>query len=360
MNRVMTPTLAVTLLLFSVRLVPVDPITVVLEAENYADISLPMRTVRCATASAGAFICLASGSGQGWRGEGKGSVAYRLDLPRSGRYVVWGRTEWLDPCRNAFFLSANGQAPIVFGNDPIFNRWHWVRAVPLGLDRGVNHLRFSNHSDGTALDKLIVTEDSDYVPEGLGEEITQFYDGFAGCDTDNTGSWEFLAGKWKVVPSVGDTSAGANDVLAQWNPDGGEAVGGFRVWERYDAKTSLMATSPGSIGLIFFRRQSDDEWRVFIEFGEGKSEIGVLRSEGGQTVLLGSKPLAGLSFDKWYDLAFRVEGDRLKVLLDGEEAIEVPSPDGQSGCIGLFCRGQTGAYFDNVEVRFRRKDPGDA
>jgi hypothetical protein len=345
----------VALLASSFVLAPTEPVCHVFEAESYSEIVPPMHVVRIdqVAASAGAFIELASGVGQGWRGQGGGSVTYRLDLERTGDYTVWGRSHWMDGCTNAFFLSVNHGPTTVFGNDPIFNQWHWVKSTRLKLERGVNYLTFSNHSDGTALDKLVVTDDPFYVPEGLGSEITRFYDGFAGCDGDNTGSWEFVSGRWRVVPSVGESQGGVNDVLAQWDEGESLALGGFEVWRDYDARTSFMVGSPGKVGLIFFHEDSDSEWRVFLEIGEDGTRLDVQKCRTGICDTLQSESVPPCQFDRWYELGFRIGEDRLKITLDGELVATTECPRDRSGRIGLFSQGPRGVYFDNVEVRFR-------
>ena len=333
--------------------VPKENVTIVMEAESYATIEEPMRVVRDATGVSGdAFVEVPLGAGQGWRGEGSGGMTYRVDLPSPGDYRLWGRALWKDGCTNALFIKANKGPKLVFGNDAIFERWHWVKGQVLHLEKGVNYVSFANHSDGTALDKLILTNNPLFLPEGLGRGITRFYDGFAGCDADNTGSWEQSSGNWRVVRGVGQ-GAGVNDCLAQWMPDGGLALGGFRNWHNYDAHMKVMLSAPGSVGLIFFRADADNEMRLIFEAGEERGVLRLLQTASGNNTVLGEAETPVCRFDSWYELGFRHIDGSLVCMLDGEPTLTVPWPDDddQTGQVGLTTN-IGGVYYDNVDVRF--------
>jgi hypothetical protein len=339
------------MLALCVRPVPGDAFTFVWEAEGFAEIQAPMRIrVGEVEASAGKAIELPLGCGQGWRGKGGGRVTYRVDVPRAGQYRLWARALWKDGCTNAVFLSANDGPRFVFGNDAVFNSWHWVKGQQLTLDKGLNYLVFANHSDGIALDKFILTDDPFYVPEGLGEDISRFFDGFAGCDADNTGSWEFLSGRWRVLRGAGEGAGGANDCLAQWDSQGGTALGGFPAWHDYDAKVRVMLPSAGSIGLAVFRQADGSGLRFECE----------VRKDGAYFRLLGREgPLAEVSspgnhVDRWIELALRFERDDVAGLVDGRPLLRASYDGPRTGQIALFSKGSPGAYFDNVDVTFRR------
>lgn len=333
--------------------VPEQDVTLVVEAEDYAAIAEPMRIVaNTAGASGEAYIELPLGSGQGWRGEGSGNVAYRLDLARAGDYRIWARTRWRDGCTNAFFLSANDGPRVVLGNDAVFGEWHWVKGQTLPLEKGVNYLTFANHSDGTALDKLIVTNNPLYLPRGLGEDITRFFDGFAGCDANNTGSWEFPSGDWRVVRGM-DQGAGINDCLAQWSSAGGLALGGFHVWHDYDVSLKVMLSGPGTVAIVFYR--PDDQRECRLVWDASGDDYSVLRFEQvsqGKPEVLGEARTVPCCYDSWCQLGFRDTAGKLTCALDTRPILSVDYSGERSGQIGLLTPGTGGVYFDNVEVLF--------
>lgn len=345
--------MALALLPFAVLTVPSSPVSIVLEAEGYADIQDPMLVVRgVEEASGGAYVELPLGAGQGWRGEGGGRIVYKVDVEREDDYRVWARVKWQDGCTNAFFMSANNQPNVVLGNDAIFEQWHWVKGQSVSLKKGVNQLTFSNHSDGTALDKLIITNDPLYLPDGLGKDITGFYDGFAGCDADNTGSWETASGRWRVVKGIDEASGGVNDCLAQWSPEGGVTLGGFSVWENYDIRMQTMLSGPGEVGIIFYRSDSDNEYRLVWAAGEDESRMTLEQAVSGRVNILAMAPTPRGHFDRWYELGFRIDEETLVCMLDGEEILTHGFGGDRRGQIGLLTRNSGGIYFDNVEVSF--------
>lgn len=325
---------------------------VVLEAEAYAELDAPMRVLRGdRSASAAACVDLPLGVGQGWRGKGAGRVVYRLDLPEEGGYSVWARTRWRDGCSNALFLSANDSEAVVFGNDPVFQQWHWVCSPTLRLEKGLNYLTFANHSDGVAMDKIAVTNDPLYVPEGLAEEITHFFDGFAGCDADNTGSWSMESGVWRVVESPAGTTENLGDCLAQFAPGGGTAVGGHKVWHDYDVRVKAMLAAPGSVSLIFFRRDARNFHRLRWEVRDNAGAVTLEQVRNGTSEALSRHALSAAPLDRWSDLYVTVAAGVLSCGVDGAEFRGVPLDAVAAGQIGLEASAAA-VYFDNVEVLF--------
>ncbi len=361
---------AALLIAFAVETISARPTTLVIEAENCAEIVPPMRKVKTGviepkggrpTASATASLAGASGlgyvelpwgSGQGWRGKGGGHVVYRLDVPAAGHYRVWARTFWQDGCTNALFLTANKGARLVFGNDAVYGRWHWVKGQTLDLSEGINYLTFSNHSDGVALDKLEITNDLQHLPEGLGGEITRFYDGFAGCDADNTGSWEGISGKWRIV-QPGNDEAAVSDCLAQWALEGGLALAGYSIWKDYDAQVSLMLARPGRAGILFYTLSGAEGLRLSVNAAPERTTVRLENLSDGTAEVLAEAERPGNVFDRWFTLGARRDGEKIVAVLDGTPMFELACPVVAEGRFGLFSEGG-GAYFDNVEIDFRK------
>ncbi len=357
MRRASIVLLALLLAAFSVVRIPASIDTLIFEAESYATISAPMRVAHGdAKASGGAFVELPPGSGQGWRGQGGGTVTYRADLPQAGTYALWARARWNDGCTNAFFLSANGATPVVVGNDAIFGAWHWVKGQSMTLHEGLNYLRFANHSDGTALDKLVLTNDPRYLPEGLGEGITHFFDGFAGCDADNTGSWDFPSGKWRVIHAAGSGVGSVNDCLAQWSPQGGLALGGFSVWREYDARVKVMLSAPGTVALLFYYAGAQDTCRLVWESGEKTAVLRLERATVKEVRVLAETSTPLRIADHWYELGYSYGEGHLVCSLDGQPLLDVQYDGSTEGKIGLETVKSGGVYFDNVQVQFDRND----
>ena len=345
--------LSVTLASLSIMVVPQKAETIVFEAESFADIVEPMRVVQSDTGTSGnGFVELPLGSGQGWRGKGGGEVTYRIELDKGGEYTLWARTLWQDGCTNAMFMKANKGPQFVLGNDAIFQQWHWVKGQTMTLEKGVNLIKLANHSDGISMDKFVLTNDPLYLPEGLGQGITRFYDGFAGCDGDNTGSWDIRGGNWRVIPSIGESAGGVNDALAQWDPAGGIALGGFTTWKNYDLEVKMMQSSTGKVTLLYFHQDEENEMRLVCDSKDESTEVRLERITNGERSVLASQEFP-LSFDHWYTIGLKREDDQLVAYIDEEVIFNIDWPSNQTqGQIGLSTQNTTGVYFDNVEVRF--------
>ncbi len=374
MNKLWGTIFTLVLIAMAFDIAPLQPSALIIESESFAEIVAPMqvihvtssatvpsllsdkpsaeRTHALAGASGDAYVELPLGSGQGWRGKGNGRVTYRIDVPSGGRYRIWGRMFWQDGCTNAVFLSINQSSRTVFGNDAVFGQWHWVKGQTVNLHKGVNYLTFSNHSDGIALDKLEITNDLSYCPEGLGGEITRFYDGFAGCDADNTGSWQFMSGKWRVVEPGRDESS-VNACLAQWDPSGGAALAGFPIWTDYDAQVSIRFSGPASAGLLFFSTATDQTLALSMNASETGCILTIEKRTSDTQAPLAMVTIAGFAFDRWYQLGYRVDGQTIQGFLDDTLVCQAQCVIQPRGQLGLFTANGGGVYFDNIQADFK-------
>lgn len=139
------------------------------EAERSLQLTKPMVIAQDSGASGGQMIAIARWAGAGWRNEAGGAAMYDFEVPEAGSYSLWTRVRWLDGCGNSFFLRVNGGPRQVFGNDAEFGHWHWLKAGGFRLAKGKNSIELANREDGVALDKLLLTGDPDFRPEGRWE-----------------------------------------------------------------------------------------------------------------------------------------------------------------------------------------------
>ena len=221
----------------------------------------------------------------------------------------------------------------------------------LELGKGLNSIRFSNHSDGVRLDKLVVTNDTFYFPEGLADEITHFFDGFGGCDADNTGSWSFPSGRWRVVRNPAGTTAALGDCLAQFDSGGGSALAGNSLWHDYDVRLKTMLTEPGAVSVVFYCTGESDYCRLSWELNEEDSALSLEQVFEGRAKLLCRQTLDGVWLDTWYDVAVTSGGGVVRAAVDGAERCRGDLECERKGRVGLSAT-VSGAFFDNVEVIF--------
>ena len=88
-----------------------------------------------------------------------------------GRTLIWGRVKATDESNDSFYVSIDG-SDYVLWDTPESNTWFWDQVSNRGGDDPVTYyLKAGEHTlvvkqreDGTKLDKILVTEDMDYVP----------------------------------------------------------------------------------------------------------------------------------------------------------------------------------------------------
>ena len=151
-----------------------------LEAED-GDVGTPMQIDADTQASGGTYLWVPQGSGNLWSPSSRsGMVAYTFSVGSSGTYRVWGRV--LAPTSNddSFFVSMDGGAYKTWDTLSC-KAWTWDLVSsrneqdPLlfKLSAGSHTLKLLQREDGAKIDRILVTDDTAYVPQGLGEGQNQ-------------------------------------------------------------------------------------------------------------------------------------------------------------------------------------------
>ncbi|MEZ4272353.1 MAG: hypothetical protein R3C68_13290 [Myxococcota bacterium] len=139
------------------------------EAEKH-NVASPMQVSSSSDTSGDAYVSSAV--------EFSGQVDVLVQVPKSGDYIVWARVLGATVSTDSFFVAANG------GSEDIYDvaegtwsaQWQWTRvngrnegANPrvFALDGGLNTLSFRGREAGAGLDVILVTNDVDFVPQGL-------------------------------------------------------------------------------------------------------------------------------------------------------------------------------------------------
>jgi hypothetical protein len=150
---------------------------IVIEAENFTgELEPPMKLTENLDASHGKCIAIEGGSGKpGAKNPVDGAVypdrwgaaVYKFNVQKSGQYRFWGRKFWEGGCGNSFTLLVNSLAPVEFGGDGVYDAWDWKPCTVLfELRAGENRLEVLNREDGVKLDKILLTTDLEFVPQG--------------------------------------------------------------------------------------------------------------------------------------------------------------------------------------------------
>ena len=144
-----------------------------IEAED-GDINTPMQISGDAEASEGAYISVPNGVG------GDGDAMFTFTVGESGSYIIWGRV--LAPSGNddSFFVSMDNGSTVTWKTKSA-SVWAWdkIRAdgsrnpVVYSLDAGQHILKIQRREDGTGLDRILITSDTNCEPAGMGEQVTE-------------------------------------------------------------------------------------------------------------------------------------------------------------------------------------------
>ena len=145
-----------------------------LEAEYADSIDYPLEVVDDANASEGKFMF--SPNGTGTASPQSIMATYTVTISQPGEYILWGRVRGSDALDNSFFVE------IDYGYDNLWEvelgeNWHWDavnyrgRADPVEfiLFEGKHTIKVKLREDGTKLDKLLLTNNLNFVPSGEGD-----------------------------------------------------------------------------------------------------------------------------------------------------------------------------------------------
>lgn len=153
--------------------------TIQMEAEHAALVE-PMGIGEDITASGGRYIMVPDGAGTVlYRPDETdgGTATFVFSVPVEDTYYLWGRTIAPHGGADSFYYQIDGSG-FVRWSVPQGSNWQWAsgslgesgRAM-FPLDAGEHTLVIKCREDGTRLDKIIVTNDWDFVPDGTGAGV---------------------------------------------------------------------------------------------------------------------------------------------------------------------------------------------
>jgi hypothetical protein len=146
-----------------------------LEAESADSIVSPLEVANDTNASGGKYLYAPNGTGNFYY-PGAIRAVYEVNISQSGKYILWGRVKVLDKKDNSFFVQFNYGLKHYWEVAP-GNHWHWDQVnnnagldpVIFNLIEGMNTINVILREDGTKLDKMLLTNDLNYVPSEKGD-----------------------------------------------------------------------------------------------------------------------------------------------------------------------------------------------
>ena len=145
-----------------------------LEAESADSITSPMQVANDGAASGGQYIWAPNGQGNNWDGTG-GYAEYPVNVTKEGEYILWGRVIAPTSSDDSFFVEVGLSANKAWSVARV-SSWQWDKVnikggadpVKYYLTTGEHKIKIGQREDGTKLDKLLLTNDMNYVPTGTG------------------------------------------------------------------------------------------------------------------------------------------------------------------------------------------------
>lgn len=140
-----------------------------MEAE-YADaMAKPLEIAYDKDASKGMYVYAPNGSGNYYQPD-RVMALYSVYIVEPGEYVLWGRVRALDGRDDSFFVQIDNGANNLW-NIKSNNKWHWGQVhlrdskdpVKFLLTEGLHTIKVKVREDGTKLDKLLLTNNINFV-----------------------------------------------------------------------------------------------------------------------------------------------------------------------------------------------------
>ena len=147
------------------------------EAEN-GTLSAPMQSLVDPNASGGRYVRVAAGNNSNASAPASGHTQVAFDVTVAGSYRVWARVIAANPGDDSFWVRIDEGPWIRWNEVALGTAWHWDqvhdsdnsdRVVTVPLTAARHTLTVAYREDGTQLDKLLITNDADFVPTGAGQ-----------------------------------------------------------------------------------------------------------------------------------------------------------------------------------------------
>ena len=146
-----------------------------LEAEHADSIGNPLEVTNDENASNGKYIYSPNGTGNHYK-PGSIMAAYKINIEQAGEYILWGLVNAADKKDNSFFVQIDDELDNVWEIDT-GSKWHWDQVNNRNktdlaifiLNKGEHTIKIKLREDGTKLDKILLTNDLDFVPKGKGD-----------------------------------------------------------------------------------------------------------------------------------------------------------------------------------------------
>ncbi|VAW19110.1 hypothetical protein MNBD_BACTEROID05-585, partial [hydrothermal vent metagenome] len=126
------------------------------------------------SASLGNYIQLPNGGGSFWSATTAQMATYNVNITQAGDYVLHGRVIADTGNDNSFYVQIDNGVDNLWDTS-VGSVWNWEKVsdrsagvVKVYLTAGAHTIKIKGREDGTKLDKLLLTNDSGFIPSGVG------------------------------------------------------------------------------------------------------------------------------------------------------------------------------------------------
>jgi hypothetical protein len=274
-----------------------------IEAED-GDIFSPMQIIADSNASNGDAVVAPGGAGTG------GYAAYRFDIQRAGNYVMWARVLARTEASNSYFISINGVANVNWPL-PVSSQWQWVRyGQTMTFQQGRQSIFFRHREYNTHLDKLLITNDAGYIPQGMGASVhdqtthvvIEAESGVMSRPMQVQRDQDASGNGFVWVPNgrgtITSPSAGAGRVIYEFHVSQG---GDYRIWGRVRAPSGTSDSFFAAVNDGPFERwntQRGDTWTWDLVNSHNVADPRIYRLQAGRNTLTIMQREEGTQLDK--------------------------------------------------------------
>jgi len=328
--------------------------------------------------SGGKFLSHPEDTGSAWAkneedgkevSSGVGRADYTIKIPIDGRYYLWGRVRWETGCSDCFDVFIDDKKPErrndvfiankfqdeMFGKDNTLESWHWISSQVFDLHAGKHVLSLRNHDDGSHIDRILLTNDVSFRPQGLGNCHLQRGEDFS--ERIHKGENFYLAwfidmkvkrGKWlakkdRLFPDENDAEMRAL------------ILNGEDWWKDYQFTFLLDPPLSGRAGAVFYYKDDNNFYELSFEGGN----VELFKVIDGEKTLFGKKSLPAENAERKLRKANRQRQlrvtmnrfkERIQVYIDGEKFFDVKDEGLNSGQAGFFSEWTKGFAIDDFEI----------
>jgi len=249
-----------------------------------------------------------------------GKASYQFYVSNNGVYKCWARVRWDDGCSNSLIFKIGKYHEKMFGQDAVYNSWHWVPIENFKLTKGINTITLKEREDGIAVDQLLLSSDPVYQPRGkivAGKELQGgclFADNFNRSQGHGLRKWKVKSGAWKLLFSM-DPNRIPLQYALQGKVGDDKKVALCKLSDislRGAAYTfNLFPTMQGEYGVSIQSRGK--ELAVLIAFADNGNYLNIKGAGIKKTIFLGDK----VRLMQWHKLNIERWDTVLKVKIDG-------------------------------------------